>query len=217
MVSFSNTSVIAFIAVILPSTLTDAACMDNASFTFTTASNKSKDCSWLSKSPERIERYCNSSHERYNHEVYRNCPLTCSTLDSVSYVDTATHLFPLVSNQEKMKSCSWITSSLKDSITTKRINKYCNFQLQMINCPATCGCKSTITVEDETAAPSPSSTRCTDISDSYEFDAIGDGKGPYTCAWITQSSKPEITSKRKGLYCTPEQQLYTCAGTCGLC
>lgn len=41
------------------------------------------------------------------------------------------------------------------------------------------------------------------------------GNGPYTCSWITHSSLHK--EERMNQYCTPSQQLYACAGTCGLC
>ena len=90
------------------------------------------------------------------------------------------------------------------------MDKYCNFDKQMMYCLATCGCAAT---DDDAPTTSPSELRCTDLSETYKFEAVRGGEGPYTCGWLTQSNREDVNQRRKELYCTKEHQLYACAET----
>ena len=83
-----------------------------------------------------------------------------------------------------MRPCDWITYN--SDHTAKRMGKYCNFDQQMMYCPATCGCAATDddtpTIElGENSTMTPSELRCTDLPETYTFEAAGGGTGPYTC------------------------------------
>ncbi|GFH50016.1 hypothetical protein CTEN210_06492 [Chaetoceros tenuissimus] len=200
----------AILAFMLPATI-NAECIDNATFTFITKAGFEQDCNWIQEKVERAERYCVSTHPYYNFNVYKNCPLACSNVPSVTYTDTDGHEFPLIHSGD-MRPCSWITYNSERK--EKRMDKYCNFDKQMMYCPATCGCAAN---DDDAPTTSPSELRCTDLPETYKFKAVRGGEGPYTCGWLTQSNKEDANQRRKELYCTEEHQLYACAKTCGLC
>ena len=128
--------------------------------------------------------------------------LPASNAQAMDQVFTFTRLNGI----EQTDMCAWVAES------DKRIAAFCGASARasgevFANCPATCS---------SAVADRPNAYPCADLPDSYTFVGVNSGVS-YTCSWLTQSMKEATNTKRKAMYCTPEQQLTACAETCGVC